>query len=247
MPRTVASIEARMGSSRLPGKVLADIAGKPALTRLLERLRHCRTIDDIVLATTKSEGDDVLENWARENRVLCYRGSDEDVLNRVVNAHRLTGSDIVVEVTGDCPLLDPEIIDMGVATYLANRCDVVDNVSTITYPQGIDVQVYALSLLEDVERRIDDPAVREHVSLYFYENPDQYRLLTLVAPARWRAPDLRFQLDYPEDLTFIRTVYERLEPRFGGVGFGVGEIIDLLDREPPLRDINAHCVEKSPR
>jgi spore coat polysaccharide biosynthesis protein SpsF len=200
-----------------------------------------------VLATTELESDDVLENWADENGVHCYRGSSEDVLNRVVNAHRMIDSDIVVEVTGDCPLLDPEIIDMGVATYFANHCDVVENVATTSYPQGIDVQVYALSLLEDVEKRINDAAVREHVSLYFYENPEQYRLLTLVAPARWQAPELRFQLDYPEDLEFIRKVYGRLEPRFGSVGFGVGEIIDLLNREPSLRSINAHCVEKSPR
>ena len=236
-----------MGSSRLPGKVLMDLAGKTTLTRILERLRRCKRLDEIVLATTTAEGDDVLATWADENGVPCYRGSEEDVLNRVVNAHRMMGSDIVVEITGDCPLLDAEIIDMGVGTYFANRCDVVNTVAESSYPQGLELQVFPLSLLEDVERRIDDSAVREHVSLHFYENPDKYRLLTLVAPARWHGPELRFQLDYPEDLGFIRTVYERLEPRFGGAGFGVGEIMDLLEREPSLKDINAHCVEKSPR
>lgn len=246
MPRVIASIEARMGSSRFPGKVLADINGQPALTRLVRRLRRSQKLDGVILATTVSPLDDAIEQWAAHEDVPCYRGSEEDVLNRVVQAQTLMRSDIVVEVTGDCVLLDAEIIDLGITTFLENECDVVTNARKLSFPLGMDVQVYRLRDLEEVERTSTDPAVREHVSLYFYEHPERYRVLHLFAPARWRAPEYRFQLDYPEDHRFIREVYLRLEPDYGDA-FGVEEIMALLRREPALVNINRHCIEKSPR
>ncbi|MCC7250949.1 glycosyltransferase family protein [Hyphomicrobium sp.] len=243
----VASIEARMGSSRLPGKVLMDISGVPALSRLLERLRAVPNVDDIVLATSTYFGDDVLCDWANSEGVRVWRGSEDDVLQRVVEAHRSTETDIVVEITGDCPLICPEVIELAVETYHANRADVVANVvQPSSYPQGTDVQVYAFSLLEDVERRIDDPAVREHVSLYFYENPEIYRLLNLVAPASCRMPRQRLQLDYPEDLECIRRIYEHLLPKHGSV-FGLEAITRLLRDHPEIAALNAGCEEKAPR
>lgn len=232
-----------MGSSRLPGKVLADIYGRPALGRLLDRLRQCQTIDDIVLATSVSPADEALEVWARGEGLAVHRGSEDDVLARVVGAHREVGSDLVVEITGDCPLLDPEVVDLGVDTFLANDCDVVTNARIPSFPQGADVQVFRLDTLADVASRIDDPAVREHVSLYFYENPAQYRIIHLLADRSHRSPNLRLQLDYEQDLAFIRQVYGRLLPICGDT-FGVRAILELLEREPELRLINADCVEK---
>ena len=246
MPKVVASIEARMGSSRLPGKVLTDIGGVPALTRLIRRLRQCRALDDVVLATTTSPKDDEVVYWAQTNNVPVFRGSEDDVLARVVGAHQMMGSDIVVEVTGDCPLLDATVIDLGVETYFANDCDVVTNARVPSYPQGADVQVFQLKALSDVADSVSDPAVREHVSLYFYENPEQYKIIHLIAPQMWKAENLRLQLDYPEDLEFIRTVYSRLEPQYSD-SFGIHEILSLLKHDPALREINAHCVEKAVR
>jgi spore coat polysaccharide biosynthesis protein SpsF len=247
VPRVVASIEARMGSSRLPGKVLADVLGKPALARLLERLRAARRLDGIVLAATTAPADDALAAWAAREGLACYRGSEEDVLNRVVEAQRAAGGEIVVEITGDCTLLCPDLVDLAVDSFFANRCDVVSNAGpALGFPMGTDVQVFPLALLEEVERTIDDPAVREHVSLYFYEHPERYRIVHLVAPARWHAPFYRLQLDYPEDLRFIRAVYGALEPLHGPV-FGIEEIMALLRRRPELVDINRHCKEKSAR
>ncbi|KTD24315.1 putative glycosyltransferase [Legionella lansingensis] len=246
MPKIVASIEARMGSSRLPGKVLMEIGGVPALTRLLRRLRNCQTIDDIVLATTTMPADDELVHWAKSNDVAVFRGSEEDVLSRVVGAHQMMGSEIIIEVTGDCPLLDPDVIDLGVETFFANDCHVVTNARVPSYPQGADVQVFRLSDLAVVAESINDPAVREHVSLYFYENPEKYRVTHLIAPRGWKDENQRLQLDYPEDLAFIRAVYSRLEPRYGDT-FGIHEIIELLKQEPELRAINAHCLEKAVR
>lgn len=245
-PRVVASIEARMGSSRLPGKVLADILGKPALSRLLARLQRCRLLDAIVLATTTSAADQVLADWARNAQVSCFRGSEDDVLQRVVEAHESMQSEIIVEITGDCILLDPEIIDLAICTFLENNCDVVTNARKPSFPLGADVQVYRLDDLQKVARTVHDPAVREHVSLYFYEHPERYRVIHLLAPARWVAPTLRLHLDYPEDLAFINAVYSRLAPRFGDA-FGIEEIMALLRREPQLAEINAHCVERAPR
>lgn len=246
MTRIVASIEARMGSSRLPGKVLMDIEGHPALQRLLTRLQSCRCLDDIVLATSTASADDVLAEWAKSQGLACHRGSEGDVLQRVVEAHQMMNSDIIVEVTGDCPLLDPEIIDLGIETFLANDCDVVTNARFPSYPQGADVQVFRADALAHVARTIDDPAVREHVSLYFYENPTLYRVIHLIAPLAQRAPEIRLQLDYTEDLQFIREVYRRLASEHGPC-FGVAEILELLRRSPEVAQINAHCVEKPVR
>jgi spore coat polysaccharide biosynthesis protein SpsF len=244
--RIIASIEARMGSSRLPGKVLMDIHGKPALARLVDRLRACRTLTDIVVATSTDPRDDALAEWAQAYGVAVFRGSEEDVLDRVAKAQASLSSDITVEITGDCPLLDPEVIDLGVESFLANPCDILTNARIESYPAGTDVQVYRLAALQDVAARINDPAVREHVTLYFYENPHLYRCIHLLAPASLRWPGLRCQLDYAEDLDFIRAVYADLMPLHGPL-FGLPVLIDLLKRKPELAEINIHCVEKAAR
>ena len=242
-PRIIASIEARMGSSRFAGKVLADVCGQPALTRVVRRLRRSSTLDGIILATTVAPEDDALERWANSEGVAFHRGSEEDVLLRVVEAQRKMESEVVVEVTGDSVLLDPEVIDLGVRTFLENDCDVVSNTWKTTFPMAVDVQVFRLSDLEEVERTVSDPPVREHVSLYFYEHPERYRLINLLAPPRWHAPDYRFQIDYPEDQRFVSEVYRRLEPHYGDA-FGVEEIMAVLRGEPQLVEINRHLFEK---
>lgn len=245
-PRVVASIEARMSASRLPGKVLMDVAGAPALERLVRRLTRAESIDAIVLATTTNPADDALAAWAEERRLPCYRGSEDDVLDRVVEAQRMMGSELIVEICGDTPLLDPRVIDAAVARFLDGDVDVVSNTANLTWPQGIDAQVFRFDDLEKVARTQTEPAVREHVSLYFYEHPEVYRIHHLAAPAEETAPHIRLQLDYAEDLDLIRAIYARLEPRFGD-GFSVRDILDLLAAEPDLAAINAHCQEKAIR
>jgi spore coat polysaccharide biosynthesis protein SpsF len=242
----IASIEARMGSSRLPGKVLADLAGEPALTRLLRRVRRAQRLDGIVLATTTEPADDVLEEWANAEGVTVYRGSEGDVLGRVVEAQRSQDSDIVVELTADNVLCDPELVDLAVDTFHANDCDVVTNSVRHSYPNGMEVQVFMLAALADVERRIDDPAVREHVSLHFYENPDRYRIVHLLAPQRWMRPAYRLVLDYPEDHLLLDEVCRRLVP-LHGEAFGLDEIVRLLDDAPELAAVNAACEDRPAR
>lgn len=246
-PRVVASIEARMGSSRLPGKVLMDLCGMPVLAMLVERLRKCVTLDGIVVATSTAAGDDVLAAWCRDYGVDCFRGSENDVLARVVQAHRQAGTDVIVEITGDCPLTDPDVVDLGVETFLANECDYLTNCEIVSFPQGICVQVFRFADLERMERESKDPAVHEHVTPLFYERKDIYRNINMLAPRAWHLPgDCRTQLDYPEDLVFLREVCGRLVGKHG-VGFSLGNLVELLREEPQLLEINRHCVERGVR
>jgi len=245
-PRIVGSVEARMGSSRLPGKVLMDIAGQPLLLRLFNRLKACKLLDDVVLATTTSHADDDLESFARQNDILFYRGSENDVLDRVVKAHSMMSTDIIVEFTGDCPLTDPEIVDYAIDMFLHNHADVVSNVRIPSFPEGVDVQVFRADALKHVAETVNDPAVREHVSLYFYENPQNYRVLNILAPNVWRLPGQRLQVDYEEDLQLARLIYSNLLPKHGEL-FGLPQIISLLKQCPEMSAINAGCKEKSVR
>ena len=246
MTKVVASIEARMTSSRLPGKVLKDLAGVPLLTRMLRRLRQCLTLDAVVLATTTNSDDDCLEEWARAENILCHRGSEGDVLRRVVDAHEKFDTDIIVELTGDCPFVDPEVIDLGVETFLKNQCSVVTNVRSPSYPQGVDVQVFKLNDLSKVAKDIHDPAVREHVSLYFYERPEIYDIVHLIAPRSLQAPQVRLQCDYAEDLEFLNSLYLLLDERCGDT-FSTHDVLAMLTERPELLEINRYCVEKPVR
>lgn len=245
MGKVVASIEARMNSSRYPGKVLADIAGQPTLTRLVQRLRRCRTLDGIVVATTAGAADDPVAIWAAGEGVPCFRGSEEDVLGRVVEAHAMMDSEVVVELTGDCPLTDPAVVDLAVDTFLANACDVVTTTRKRSFPPGIDAQVFRAADLAAVAAATDDPVEREHVSLYFYEHPERYRILHLMAPQPWRG-DVRLLLDYPEDMALMREIWRGLEPVFGDA-FTIVEVLDLMQRQPALAKLNRHCAVKPVR
>jgi spore coat polysaccharide biosynthesis protein SpsF len=243
MPKIVASVEARMGSSRLPGKVLMDVAGQPLLLRLFNRLRACKMLDDVVLATTTKKLDDELEEFAIQHCLPIYRGSENDVLDRVVKAHEMMKTDIVVEFTGDCPLVDPEIVDYAIDMFLHNHVDIVSNVRIPSFPEGVDVQVFRADALKHVSDTVNDPAVREHVSLFFYENPKSYRVLNMLAPTKWRLPGQRLQVDYEEDLRLVRLICDNLIPKYGEL-FGLSQVIDLLKNCPEMRSINTDCKEK---
>jgi len=149
--RIVATIEARMTSSRLPGKVLRTVLSRPLLSFMIERLRRVWQLDQIVVATTMNESDDPIADLASGLGVGCFRGSEDDVLARVLGAARKFGADLIVETTGDCPLIDPAVVDQVIATYRANKVDYCANVLQPTYPRGMDVQVFATDLLAEVE------------------------------------------------------------------------------------------------
>lgn len=240
-----------MGSSRLPGKVLMDIAGKSALMRLCDRLSRCKTIDDTIIATSTSIADDAIEAFGKENNVKVFRGSEDDVLGRVVGAAEYAEADVVVEITGDCPLMDPEVVD-HVTGFFAKHYPEFDYVTNIGYvgdekreiPVGMDVRVFTYKDLKEISETTNDPEDREHVSLYFFRTgKDKYKLKNLPAPDKWkRSFPVRLALDTEEDLKFIRSVYEALE---GIENFGLADILNFADKNPELLQINSSVKQKT--
>lgn len=242
MTRTVATIEARMTSSRLPGKVLADAEGKPMLELMIERLRFVPELDEIVIATTVNKTDDTVEELARRLGVGIWRGSEDDVLGRVLEAAKAYRADLIVELTGDCPLIDPVIVSRTINDYRKANVDYVSNGLQEAYPMGMSVQVFRTSVLADVASRTNDPADREHVTLYIYRHPEIYTLANSDAPASESRPEMRLTLDTPEDLAVIRAVFAALRP--ARRDFPLADVISFLDSNPAVASLNAAIVQR---
>jgi spore coat polysaccharide biosynthesis protein SpsF len=243
--KVVSTIEARMRSSRLPGKVLRPVLGRPMLELLIERLRRARRVDEIVVATTESPADNAIEELTRRLGVGCFRGSEEDVLDRVLRTAQSVKADVIVEITGDCPLIDPGVVDRLVEVYLANQYDYVANVLKRTYPIGLDTQVFATAVLAEVASLTQDPADREHVSLYIYEHPQRYKLHNVESSLPKKYWDLRLTLDTPQDFELIAAIYHELYPK--NPAFTLDDVLRLLDRRPDLLALNAEIQDKPVR
>ncbi len=230
-------VEARMGSRRLPGKHMRPMQGKPMVVRLLERLVRSEAADVICLATTERPEDEVLEHWALELGLACYRGSVDDVLGRILAAARSVGADVIAEITGDCPLADAALIDQAIERHGAGDADYVANVlDRLTYPVGFDVQVYASDLLAEVDRLCSDPAQRVDVTPYIYGHGERFRLVNLDAPDALRRPAYRLCVDYPEDFALVTQVFQALYP--DNPAFSAVDIIRFLDQRPALTTSN---------
>ena len=243
--KRVATIEARMTSSRLPGKIMKEIIGRPLLERLVERIRRASLVDEVIVATTVNPQDDVVEKWAGQAGISIYRGSEDDVLLRVLEAAKAFSGDIIVELTGDCPLLDPAMIDQVVRFYLDSDYDYVSNILERTYPRGFDIQVFSTAVLDEVNRLTQDPADHEHVSLYIYEHPERYKLGGLRAPDALCAPDYRLCVDTPDDLEVIRKIYETLYPK--NPAFSALDILNFMRQHPDIAELNSHVRQKPVR
>lgn len=237
MTRTVATIEARMNSSRLPGKVLAPIQGKPCLELMIERLRCAPSLDGIVVATTDRPDDNAIASLARHLDVACWRGSEDDVLERVRRAAHANDIGVIVELTGDCPLIDPDIVETVIASYRHLQPDYCANTLQRSYPIGMDTQVFSRAVLDDVAQRTDDPHDHEHVSLFIYNNPQIYRLHNVPAPTELNRPELRLTLDTRQDLEAIGSIFDALYP--ANPAFRLQEVLQLLDVRPEIVAINA--------
>lgn len=241
-PRIVATIEARMTSTRLPGKVLKLACGKPMLELMVERLRRVPSLDGIVIATTVNAADDPIVALAQRLGVGFWRGSEDDVLQRVLDAATAHKIDVIVETTGDCPLIDPDVVEECIQVYQESGVNYVSNVLERTYPVGMDTQVFATGVLADVARRTNDPVDHEHVSLYIYRHPEIYSLKNVPAPLGLRRPDLALTLDTSEDYALIARIFEALYP--ANSAFGLRDVLAFLEREPALARLNAHVRRK---
>ncbi len=244
-PRIVCIIEARYASTRLPGKVLMPILGKPMLGRMIERLRRARTLDGIVVATSHSIADDAVETAALQAGAGVFRGSEEDVLSRVAGAAVANRADVIVEVTGDCPLHDPAVVDKVVADYLLGGADFVGNIRPYSTPRGTDVRVFSTEALVAIERSSEDPADREHVSLHFWEHPEQYRLRNVLTDLGPDAANLRLTVDTSEDFQLVTAIYEELYPR--NADFTIAEVVNFLAIRSDLRQLNSKVKQKAVR
>ncbi len=233
--RVLGVLQARVSSSRLPGKVLMPILGQPMLLRQIERLHRCRTIDQLVVATSADPADDALGALCEQRDVACYRGSLSDVLDRFVNAARPYHPDVVVRLTGDCPLADPGVIDEAIRFFDAGDYDYVCNFMPPTFPDGLDVEVMRFSALEEAAEEARLPSHREHVTLFVRVHPERYRLGNLASPVD--LSHLRWTVDEPPDFEFVRRVYEALYQE--KPDFATQDVLALLDRDTSLRDINS--------
>jgi len=230
------TIEARMASTRLPGKTLKPLHGKPMLERMIERLKRVKLADIIVVATTDSTEDMVIVDLAKRLGIGWYQGSSEDVLDRVLQAAKKHEIDIIVETCGDCPVIDPNLIDREIEVLLDKNVDYVGCHLVKTFPVGLDAKLFTTKTLEEVANITNDPADRENVSLYIYEHPEKYKLLNIEAKGKQRRPDLRLVVDHQEDFDLLEIIYNELydiNPEFS-----YDDILGLLERRPELIEIN---------
>lgn len=234
-PRIVAIVQARLHSTRLPGKALAPICGLPLLEHVFDRVAASRLIDEVTLATSSDRADRKLLHLAAYNGIAAYAGSGDDVLDRFYQAARRFEADIIVRVTADDPFKDPDIIDQVIETFLNHQpLDYCSNTIEPTYPEGLDIEVFSFHALERAWREAVLASDREHVTPYIWRQPEMFRLACLKLGRD--LSNLRWTLDYEEDLKFTREVYARL---YCGQVFGMEEILALLKREPWLSGINA--------
>lgn len=230
----LAILQARMSSSRLPGKVMADLLGEPMLARQVERLRRCRMIDRLLLATSTDAADDALGDLAGRIGIDCFRGSLDDVLDRFHAAASGRGADQIVRLTGDCPLADPELIDRLVELHVAGGYDHSCNTLNPRWPDGLDAEVMRAEVLETAWREAKLPSEREHVTRFIYTRPERFRLGSLVGDTD--LSDQRWTVDTPEDLAMVRAVYAALYP--ANPAFGTEDILAFLAAHPEIAALN---------
>jgi spore coat polysaccharide biosynthesis protein SpsF len=240
--KIVATIEARMASSRLPGKVLQQALGQPMLHHLVTRLRTVPSLDDIVLATTVNATDDILQVFAQNEGINCFRGSENDVMARVIDSAESADADIVVEITGDCPIIDPQIVEQTIRMFKANHVAYASNAHIRSYPDGMDTQVVRLETLKRSALMTTEPLDREHVTLHIRNHPELFPHVYLVAPPEMHWPELGLTLDEPADYELLKRIIEY----FGENNplFGCLEVIRLLRDKPEWATINQAVLRK---
>src|SRR5881398_3615724 len=238
--KITATIQARMGSTRLPGKVLMTVGTEPVLARVVHRLRRAALIDGIIVATSDRPADDAVVRECNRLQVACFRGSENDVLDRYWQAAQWCGAEAIVRITSDCPLIDAELTDQTIQAFLSQPADYASNALERTYPRGLDTEVFTITALERAWREAREPYEREHVTPYIYEHPELFRLVSVRDERDYSA--YRLTLDTHEDLQLIRTIYSRFE---GRDDFGWQDVLALMEREPELAQLNARILQKA--
>jgi spore coat polysaccharide biosynthesis protein SpsF len=242
--KIVTVVQARMSSSRLPGKVMLPILGKPLLIRMLERVQAAKLIGQLVVATSTNPDDDEIENLCKEENLTCYRGHLTDLLDRHYQVAKLYGADAVVKIPSDCPLIDPTVIDKVLKKFIENdQYDFVSNLHPATYPDGNDVEVMSFEALECAWKDATKDYEREHTTPFIWENSDTFG----IGNIEWEtglddSSTHRWTIDFPEDYEFIRKVYEELYST--KPAFTLNDILNLLKQKPEIAEINSLYLGK---
>ena len=245
--KTVAIIQARMGATRLPGKVLKPLGGSSVLGNVLTRVKECSRLDRIIVATTDAPADDVVAAESRKFGAGCFRGSEQDVLSRYYGAAQMAEAEVVIRVTADCPLYDGTLLDRMLAVFhRVNKdttlpLDYMSNVLERTFPRGLDTEIFTFAALERAHREAKQRHEREHVTPYLYHHPELFRLRSFKSDTNLSTH--RWTLDTPEDWQFIEEVYQSL-CRNGQI-FSTAAVLKLLNERPELTNLNAHVEQKS--
>jgi spore coat polysaccharide biosynthesis protein SpsF (cytidylyltransferase family) len=236
----VGIVQARLGSTRLPGKVLMDLAGQSVLARVIGRAGQAKTLGKLVIATTDLAADDPIAHTCQRQGWNCFRGSEQDVLDRYYRAALAYSAEAVVRITADCPLIDPEIIDLIVADFLNQHVDYATNDFPPTYPRGLDAEVFTVTALARAWKEARESHEREHVTPFLYQHRELFSVASVQAESDYSG--YRWTLDTPEDLQLVREIYERLG---GRNDFGWRQVLHLVEGSPELTAINAHVIQKS--
>lgn len=240
--KIVAIIQARMGSARFPGKILKTINGKTLLEYQLERVKFAKTINQIIVATTIKETEEPIVQLCKKLCIDYYRGSEQDVLSRYYETAKNYHVDVIVRLTSDCPIIDPEVIDRVVSYYLSNQpsVDYVSNTLQRTFPRGLDTEVFSFQALYKAYHNAVLPRDREHVTAYFYTNPDLFRLQSIENEHNYG--NYRWTVDTEEDFELIRLILSELYNQNNS--FSLEDVIKLFKEYPEWNEINAHIEQK---
>ncbi|MFA3784069.1 cytidylyltransferase domain-containing protein [Melioribacteraceae bacterium 4301-Me] len=243
--KIITIVQARMSSSRLPGKVLLPILNKPLLIRMIERIQKAKLKGKLIVATSVSNDDDVIEQLCKQNNIECFRGHPTDLLDRHYKAAVKYKADAIAKIPSDCPLIDPNIIDKVFSFYLqnVNKFDYVSNLHPATYPDGNDVEIMSFNSLKKAWSEATKDFEREHTTPYIWENPHLFK----IGNVEWEtgknlSTTERWTIDYEEDYLFIKTVYEELY--LDNHDFGINDILTLLQKKPEIRNINSKYAGK---
>ena len=233
----VAIIQARMGSSRLPGKIMLKTCGKTFLEHVIDRTAQSKTLDKTVIVTSLNKDDDIIEDFCKKKNISCFRGSENDVLSRYKMAADKTQADIIIRLTSDTPLLHSAIIDKVVQAYVNNNYDFVSNCFPLprTYPDGMNVEVFSKKILDEMYNNAKKPSEREHVTLFVLFQPEKYKIFRVDYERD--VSKYRFNLDYELDYELLKTIFEKLY--FRDPNFTMEDVIRLLEDNPSIYQLNS--------
>jgi spore coat polysaccharide biosynthesis protein SpsF len=230
-----------MSSTRLPGKVLMPLSGKPMLCRLIERVRRVKYPCHVVIATTNNDMDELIVQWCRSMGVVHHRGSEHDVLQRYYEAASLAKCDAVIRITSDCPLLDPALIDLAIETYMGASVDYLSNMHPPTWPYGMAVEIFSFDALSAAKQEAQDPSEREHVTPFMYRRPERFLTKNLVRQVD--LSHLRWTVDTPEDYSLVKRLFEAAYAR--DPHFDLQTLMHVIEDNPEWSNINRHVQQKS--